>query len=149
LTAINTVAALVPIVFALHPRTREAVKRHQLTDLLDHPFILTTEPLSYFETVGLLAKAKMVLTDSGGLQEETTGLGVPCITLRENTERPVTVDHGTNVIVGTDAARIVASVRDILETGGKRGQIPPLWDGKAADRIAAALASWLAARAST
>jgi UDP-N-acetylglucosamine 2-epimerase (non-hydrolysing) len=149
LTAVNKAAELVPIVFALHPRTREAVKRHQLTDLLDHPFILATEPLSYFETVGLLAKARMVLTDSGGLQEETTGLGVPCITLRENTERPVTVDQGTNVIVGMDAARILASVHDILATGGKRGQIPPLWDGKTADRIAAELASWLADRTST
>jgi len=91
----------------------------------------------------------MVLTDSGGLQEETTGLGVPCITLRENTERPVTVEQGTNVVVGTDETKILASVRDILSTGGKRGKVPPLWDGKAAERIAADLAGWLKGRPPT
>ena len=149
LTAINTAADLLPVVFAVHPRTRDAVRKHDLAGLLDHPFVLTTEPLSYFETVGILAKARMVLTDSGGLQEETTGLGVPCITLRENTERPVTVSDGTNVVVGTDQAKILASVRDILSTGGKRGKVPPLWDGKAAERIAADLAGWLESRALT
>src|SRR5262249_41466270 len=106
LSAVNETAGLLPVVFAMHPRTREAVRRHELASLLDHPSILVTEPLSYFETVGIVAKARMVLTDSGGLQEETTGLGVPCITLREDTERPVTVEQGTNVVVGTDHARI-------------------------------------------
>ena len=86
----------------------------------------------------------MVLTDSGGLQEETTALGVPCITIRENTERPVTVEEGSNVLAGTDPARIVAEVRQVLRGEGKQGRRPHLWDGKAAERIVAVLAGELA-----
>ena len=85
----------------------------------------------------------MVLTDSGGIQEETTALGVPCITLRENTERPITVDEGTNTIVGTDADKIMASYHDVMETGGKAGRVPELWDGKAAERIVAIISDSL------
>ena len=84
--------------------------------------------------------AQLVLTDSGGVQEETTALGVPCITLRENTERPITVAEGTNTVVGTDPARILAAVEETLASGGKRGRRPELWDGRAAERIAAVLA---------
>jgi len=83
----------------------------------------------------------MVLTDSGGLQEETTVLGVPCITIRENTERPVTITEGTNTLVGTDKNKIITLAQDILKNGGKSGQIPKLWDGKAAQRIIEILAS--------
>jgi UDP-N-acetylglucosamine 2-epimerase (non-hydrolysing) len=86
--------------------------------------------------IGLLKEARVVLTDSGGIQEETTGLGIPCLTLRENTERPITVAEGTNIIVGTDPGRILGAVDDILASGGKTGRIPPLWDGHAAERIA-------------
>ncbi len=96
--------------------------------------------------LGLMADATLVLTDSGGLQEETTALGVPCLTIRENTERPITIAEGTNTLCGTDAARIVEAAFDVLATGGKRGRAPELWDGRAAERIAAHLAGWLAAR---
>ncbi len=147
LTTLRTVADLIPVVLALHPRTRKAIDGHNIAELLDHPFLLATEPLSYLETVGVVSCARLVLTDSGGLQEETTGLGIPCITLRETTERPVTVSQGTNIVAGTDSGRILATVKETLKTGGKKGAIPPLWDGRAADRIAARIAEWLAARA--
>ena len=91
----------------------------------------------------------MVLTDSGGLQEETTALGVPCITIRENTERPVTVDEGTNVLAGTDPEAIVREARKVLRGEGKQGRRPQLWDGRAAERIVAVLARELAARDAT
>jgi UDP-N-acetylglucosamine 2-epimerase (non-hydrolysing) len=89
--------------------------------------------------LGLMKDARMVLTDSGGIQEETTALGVPCITLRNNTERPITVEQGTNTIAGQNPERILAAFRDIMATGGKAGRVPELWDGHAADRIAAIL----------
>jgi UDP-N-acetylglucosamine 2-epimerase (non-hydrolysing) len=146
LTTLNKVADLVPVVLALHPRTRKAIESHAIAALLDHPFLLTTEPLSYLETVGIVARARVVLTDSGGLQEETTALGIPCITLRTTTERPITVSQGTNIVAGTEPAAILAAVGDTLRTGGKTGKIPPLWDGQAAQRIAALLADWLAGR---
>jgi UDP-N-acetylglucosamine 2-epimerase (non-hydrolysing) len=90
-----------------------------------------------------------VLTDSGGIQEETTALSVPCFTMRENTERPITVTQGTNTLVGCDKSLIERSVDDLLATGGKRGRIPELWDGHAAERISEHLANWLAIRAAT
>ena len=102
--------------------------------------------MTYMEMLGMMANARMVLTDSGGIQEETTALGVPCITLRENTERPITVDQGTNTIVGTDSAAILREVNIVLKEGGKAGRLPELWDGQAAVRIARHLASWFAER---
>ena len=93
--------------------------------------------------LGLMQAARLVLTDSGGIQEETTALGVPCVTLRENTERPITVEQGTNTVVGRSPARILAAVDDILRTGGKAGRVPELWDGRASQRIAAVLREWL------
>jgi UDP-N-acetylglucosamine 2-epimerase (non-hydrolysing) len=94
--------------------------------------------------LGLMQSARLVLTDSGGIQEETTALGIPCVTLRDNTERPITVEQGTNTVVGRNAEHILAAVEDILRTGGKAGRIPELWDGRASQRIAAALREWLA-----
>ena len=131
-----------PIVFPMHPRTRARVRDAGLTGLLDTPDILTLEPLGYLELLGLMGRARLVLTDSGGLQEETTALGVPCITLRENTERPITVSQGTNTIVGTDATRIRAAVEETLASGGKRGRVPELWDGHAAERIRQQILDW-------
>ena len=96
--------------------------------------------------VGLMRDARVVLTDSGGVQEETTALGVPCLTLRDNTERPITVEQGTNALVPRDRARVLALIDEVLVSGGKRGRTPELWDGKAAARIAADLAQWLRAR---
>jgi UDP-N-acetylglucosamine 2-epimerase (non-hydrolysing) len=92
-------------------------------------------PVGYLEMLGLMQSARLVLTDSGGLQEETTALGVPCVTLRENTERPITATEGTNTIVGTDEVKIAHCVDDILSSGGKSGRIPEYWDGQAASRI--------------
>jgi UDP-N-acetylglucosamine 2-epimerase (non-hydrolysing) len=114
--------------------------------VLRRPGVLPLPPLGYLELLGLLRRAALVLTDSGGLQEETTALGVPCVTLRDNTERPVTIEEGTNVLVGTDPARINRAVSEILTTGGKRGRIPPLWDGEASRRIVDALAEWVTQR---
>ncbi|HEY5308651.1 MAG TPA: UDP-N-acetylglucosamine 2-epimerase, partial [Casimicrobiaceae bacterium] len=100
-------------------------------------------PQGYLEMLGLMGGATLVLTDSGGLQEETTALGIPCLTLRENTERPITVEQGTNTLVGSDRQAIVHGVAEILGGRGKRGRVPELWDGHAADRIASDLWHWL------
>jgi UDP-N-acetylglucosamine 2-epimerase (non-hydrolysing) len=134
--ALAAVSFKLPLVFPCHPRTFKAIERFGLAKRLAQAEIYVTPPLGYLEMVGLVNKAQLVLTDSGGLQEETTVLGVPCLTLRENTERPVTVTEGTNTLVGTDPERILACVEETLATGGKRGRIPELWDGRAAERIA-------------
>ncbi len=140
-------AGAIPVVFPVHPRTAGALARAGLDGRLAQARgVRMLPPVGYLEMLGLMAGARMVLTDSGGMQEETTALGVPCITLRENTERPITVEEGTNTVVGTDRARILAAARDILTTGGKGGRVPRLWDGQAARRIRAVLEDWLAAR---
>jgi UDP-N-acetylglucosamine 2-epimerase (non-hydrolysing) len=105
--------------------------------------MIVLPPQGYLEMLGLMSRAVMVLTDSGGIQEETTALGVPCQTICENTERPITVEQGTNTLVGIDPQALMAGVDDILRHGGKRGRAPELWDGRAAGRIAAHLAGWL------
>ena len=99
------------------------------------PNIVLTGPVGYLDFVALMANSKMALTDSGGLQEETTALGIPCITLRENTERPITVTEGTNTIVGCDPELILKTAYEVLEGKGKAGRIPDLWDGKTSSRI--------------
>ncbi|MFS2138172.1 non-hydrolyzing UDP-N-acetylglucosamine 2-epimerase [Duganella sp. Dugasp56] len=137
-------SADLPVLFPLHPRTRDMLKRHELTALLQTPRIACLPPQSYLDMLGLMKHARVVLTDSGGVQEETTALGVPCLTLRENTERPVTVTEGSNAIAGRDPAVILALSRDILRYGGKAGRIPQFWDGHAAERIAGHIAGWLA-----
>lgn len=130
--AVDAVAAQVPIVFPVHPRTQQRLIQ---AGIGHHPQLLLIPPIGYLDFLCLLSNAALVLTDSGGIQEETTALGVPCLTLRENTERPITVSEGTNVLVGTDAAKIVAAAQDILEGKGKAGRVPRLWDGHAAERI--------------
>jgi UDP-N-acetylglucosamine 2-epimerase (non-hydrolysing) len=140
------VAASLPLVFALHPRTRSNIDRFGVTDLIDPARMLLLPPQGYLDMLGLMAGATVVLTDSGGLQEETTALGVPCLTLRENTERPITVEQGTNILVGRDRAAILAAMRDILSGHGKHGRVPEYWDGHAAERIAADLYPWLTQR---
>lgn len=148
LDTLHQVSQKLPIVFPVHPRTRQRLQEFGLEEKLAAANIHCLEPLGYMEMLGLMANAKMMLTDSGGIQEETTALGVPCITLRENTERPITVDQGTNTIVGTDSAAILREVNTVLEQGGKAGRQPELWDGKAAIRIAQHLLDWFAGRAS-
>jgi len=132
LGAIDTVAAEVPVIFPVHPRTQQRIAE---SGIRSHPQLRMIAPVGYLDFLCLLSKAALVLTDSGGIQEETTVLGVPCLTLRENTERPVTISEGTNLLVGTDPAKIVAAARDVLAGKGKAGRIPPLWDGNAASRI--------------
>jgi UDP-N-acetylglucosamine 2-epimerase (non-hydrolysing) len=122
----------VRVIFPVHPRTRQAIAAFDLG--ASHLHLL--EPLPYLEFLALERRATMVITDSGGVQEETTYLRVPCITLRDNTERPITVSLGTNVLVGQDNARLLAAVSTILQGGGRAGSIPPLWDGYAGERIA-------------
>lgn len=143
LGVLSEVSASLPLVFALHPRTRSNVERFGLMGMVDPQRMVLLPPQGYLEMLGLMAGATVVLTDSGGLQEETTALGVPCLTLRENTERPITVEQGTNILVGRDRSAILAGVQDILDGKGKRGRVPELWDGHAAERIAADLYQWL------
>lgn len=141
LGAVGEVAKRMPVVFPVHPRTRKSLER------IGSPAgVRLCEPLGYLSFLGLTADAAFVMTDSGGLQEETTALGIPCLTLRENTERPVTVTEGTNTIVGSDPDRIAAEVERIFSGGGKRGRVPDLWDGRAGVRAAEAIASWARAR---
>jgi UDP-N-acetylglucosamine 2-epimerase (non-hydrolysing) len=139
-------AARLPLLFAIHPRTRGNLEKFGLGALLDNPRIALLPPLGYLEMLGLMSGATVMITDSGGLQEETTALSVPCLTLRENTERPITVEQGTNTVIGADEALFVRSLDDILATGGKRGRVPEYWDGNAAKRIAADLHDWLLQR---
>ncbi len=147
LEVLRDIAAQLPLVFALHPRTRANIDRFGLQSLIDTSRMVLLPPQGYLEMVGLMMGATLVLTDSGGLQEETTALGVPCLTLRDNTERPITVEQGTNTMVGRDVQAIRDGVDAILAGSGKRGRVPELWDGHAADRIAADLYSWLRAGA--
>jgi len=143
LDVLRQVSGRLPLVFALHPRTRSNIERFGLAGRIDPARMLMLPPQGYLEMVGLMSGATLVLTDSGGLQEETTALGVPCLTMRENTERPITVEQGTNTMVGRDTAAILRGVEEILAGQGKRGRVPELWDGKAAERIAADLWQWI------
>ena len=147
LKVLAEVAQQLPLVFALHPRTRANIDRFGLAHLLQPECMAVLPPQGYLEMIGLMQGATMVLTDSGGLQEETTALGVPCLTLRENTERPITVEQGTNTMVGRDIQAIRNGVADILGGRGKHGRVPERWDGHAAERIAADLYRWLSAGA--
>jgi UDP-N-acetylglucosamine 2-epimerase (non-hydrolysing) len=125
------------ILFPVHPRTRQRIKEFGIATERLHLF----EPMPYIEFLALQCRAAVVITDSGGIQEETTYLGVPCLTLRTNTERPITVEMGTNVLVGEDKSRLDTELKNILAGNGKKGVIPPLWDGHAGERIARAIAS--------
>ena len=141
---LKSVAARIPIIFPLHPRTRTNLKRFGIYESLEKTNgIMLTEPLGYLEFLGLLKSARLVLTDSGGIQEETTFLRIPCLTLRENTERPVTMSVGTNYLVGTNPEKILETVFAILDGKGKKGEVPPLWDGKAGQRIVEILVNQL------
>jgi UDP-N-acetylglucosamine 2-epimerase (non-hydrolysing) len=142
LTELADISRETPLVFPVHPRTRARIRDAGLDAMLAGADILLLPPQGYLEMLGLMRDARVVLTDSGGIQEETTALGVPCITLRESTERPITVEQGTNTIVGTEPVAIRKAYRDVIEGGGKAGRQPEHWDGQAAQRIAAILARW-------
>lgn len=145
LDAVRAIGRDLPVVFPVHPRTRTRLHMAGLVNRLAAPEIRALPPVGYREMLGLVRDARMVLTDSGGLQEETTALGIPCLTLRDNTERPITVTEGTSTLVGNRPSAIAAAYAEFCRTGGKRGRVPALWDGHAAQRIASELAAWAAA----
>lgn len=141
--ALATVAKKLPLVFPMHPRTRSNFAKHGLlADLTAGGRVVVVEPLGYLDFLDLVAGARLVLTDSGGVQEETTVLSVPCLTLRANTERPVTVTSGTNRIVGADPSAVVSAAEETLASP-PRGRTPELWDGRAAERTADDALAWL------
>ena len=143
LQTIVQVSERTPVVFPIHPRTAKQIETHGLNDILSAANVVCMPALGYLEILGLMKSAKFVMTDSGGLQEETTALGVPCLTLRPSTERPITVSEGTNTIVDIDPVQILSGVDEILLTGGKSGRVPEYWDGHAAERIITILDNWI------
>jgi UDP-N-acetylglucosamine 2-epimerase (non-hydrolysing) len=147
LDLLHRLSAELPLVFPVHPRTREAARKAGIEERMrpGQGRLMCFGPLSYLDNLSLLAGAAVVLTDSGGLQEESAMLGVPCLTLRENTERPVTLTHGTNRLVGNDPDRIRRAFVSALRGDWPRAREIPLWDGKAAERIAGELWAWLGA----
>jgi len=146
LDTLCSISEKIPLVFPTHPRTAQRIREQGLTDQIASARILQLPPQGYLEMLGLMKNARLVLTDSGGIQEETTALGVPCITLRENTERPITAEEGTNTVVGIDPGKIVSAVDEVMSTGGKAGRVPEFWDGNAAERIAEVITGWARSR---
>jgi UDP-N-acetylglucosamine 2-epimerase (non-hydrolysing) len=132
LSAMDELAEKLPVIFPVHPRTQE---RLNAASIKYHPRLRLIPPVGYLDFLCLLSRSTLVLTDSGGIQEETTALGVPCLTLRDNTERPVTITEGTNQLVGKDPTKIVATAKAILSGKTKAGLVPKFWDGHAAQRI--------------
>lgn len=141
LDSLVEISRKIPIVFPAHPRTKARISEFCFEEKVANSNIKLIEPLGYLDFMRLYSGAKLVLTDSGGLQEETTALGIPCLTLRENTERPITIELGTNILVGTNPEKIKQTAFEILESdsNSKEAKIPPLWDGKTAARICEAL----------
>jgi UDP-N-acetylglucosamine 2-epimerase (non-hydrolysing) len=140
--ALVALAADARVVFPAHPRTAEALRRAGLWDALLSGRVQVLEPLGYLELIGLLESASAALTDSGGIQEETTVLGVPCVTLRKNTERPVTVTDGTNVLAGDDPVQAACAAMNVLRQPRAKRRLPEKWDGQAAQRIRRILEDW-------
>jgi UDP-N-acetylglucosamine 2-epimerase (non-hydrolysing) len=147
LELLHELAERLPLVFAVHPRTRAAARQAGLEGRLapGQQRLVCLGPQSYVDSLSLTAAARVVLTDSGGLQEETSVLGVPCLTLRDSTERPITIELGTSRLVGNDTARIRAAFSDALNGAWRAGKTIPLWDGRAGERIARELESWVGA----
>jgi UDP-N-acetylglucosamine 2-epimerase (non-hydrolysing) len=141
LDALVEISQRIPIVFPAHPRTTARISEFGFSERIENSNIKIIEPLGYLDFLNLMSNSKLVLTDSGGLQEETTALKIPCLTLRENTERPITIEMGTNILVGTNSGKIKQEAFQILngEDFNKNAKVPPLWDGKTAERICDAL----------
>lgn len=134
--ALTDISSKLPLVFPIHPRTRARAEAAGLMPTLADARILLTPPLGYLDMLGLMRDARLAITDSGGIQEETTALGVPCLTVRDNTERPITISEGTNTLVGTSPDKLRLAVSEALDGPHKVGRIPELWDGRAAKRVA-------------
>jgi UDP-N-acetylglucosamine 2-epimerase (non-hydrolysing) len=141
MVALNKINQKLPVIFPLHPRTQARLQQFDLEKYLKNLQVMI--PLGYLEFLGLMESAAAVITDSGGIQEETTILKIPCITLRPNTERPITLDKGTNRLVSTDTSDIVRNVDDILASFKPPKELPPFWDGHAAERIAGIIDDWV------
>ena len=147
LTSLEKIGRKIKIIFPMHPRTRKNIYDLGLSSFLNtNSDVLFTEPLGYLDFLKLEMNAKFILTDSGGIQEESTYFGVPCLTLRENTERPITITEGTNHLVDLNVESIVNSAREIIEGNVKKGKIPKYWDGKTANRIVKVLDEWFETR---
>lgn len=143
LKAVDQIQRELPIVFPVHPRTESQIQQHGLGEyLLSMENLIRTDPLGYLDFLKLMADARLILTDSGGIQEESTILNVPCLTLRDNTERPATIEAGLNHLVGTDTSRITEAAQSVLSGGLRSAHVPQLWDGRAGERIVQCLASW-------
>jgi UDP-N-acetylglucosamine 2-epimerase (non-hydrolysing) len=138
---LRELAGRITVVFPIHPRTRKMITQFDMDDTVRsiHNLILT-DPLGYLDFLSLMDSSTLLITDSGGIQEETTFLQIPCLTLRENTERPVTVEVGTNQLCGRNIESVVSKSFDIMNGKAKRGKVPELWDGKTAERIVEILA---------
>ncbi len=146
--ALQRIAAQIPVVFPAHPRTQNRLREFGLWQPgAEVGQLMILDPLGYIDFLWLESHARLVVTDSGGVQEETTILGVPCLTVRENTERPITIAMGTNVLVGTDPERLVGEAERVLAGRGKSGSIPPLWDAEVSARIVAVLQQWRRSKA--
>ena len=141
--ALAEISRRLPLAFAVHPRTRSRLTEFGLMALLEQAGVWLLPPQGYLDMVGLMSDARVVLTDSGGMQEETTALGVPCLTVRDNTERPITLTEGSNRLVGSDAVRLLKAFDDVMDEPPRATRVPEGWDGCAAQRIAAHLAGWL------
>jgi UDP-N-acetylglucosamine 2-epimerase (non-hydrolysing) len=143
LMALSEISGKIKIIFPMHPRTKKNIYELGLSSILNTSSnLIITEPLGYLDFLKLEMNAKFILTDSGGIQEESTYFGIPCLTLRENTERPITITEGTNQIVDLNVESIVNSATDIIEGKNKKGKIPKYWDGKTAARIVKVLDDW-------
>ena len=147
--AIKKISMRTPIIFPIHPRTRKNIEKFRLGRFFEDKHILLIEPLGYLDFLKLTTDARFVMTDSGGIQEETTVLNVPCLTLRDSTERPITISQGTNTLVGSKTSVIIEEATKILDDKGKKGVIPPLWDGKTAERIVNVICQKMATGVST
>ena len=143
MSCIEKISEKLPVVFPCHPRTRSRIEQFGLGAGSTGTGLRLIEPLGYLDFLKLQSEARIVLTDSGGIQEETTYLGIPCITMRENTELLATIEEGTNTLCGTDPECILATVEQILDGRGKKGTIPRLWDGRSSERIVDVLAQKL------
>jgi len=131
---LNAISKIRKLIFPIHPRTKDNIRKFQLESLLSNNIILT-DPIGYIDFLALSSNAELIITDSGGIQEESTFLGVQCITVRNNTERPSTVEIGTNHLIGTDLSKVKKAALEVLKEKIKTGSIPPLWDGMTSERI--------------